>query len=925
MSYKKIAISVSGAFKEINASIDDNLMSSSLIVGTVTSSIPLNNGLLSINNGVLTSLTGSSQNQVIKNISGQNIVVDAPPPITAGDGDLYYSDNKILIRNISNVDSGTLSTQYGGTGVASVPSGSILNTLGGIDSSVPYVLSHYTSSDTIDDSRNGNNITFYNSSITAPPVASPFGGNALSCSYGGVDSSYNSRKSYINFKNPQAGDFTVEFWSYLINAGTQGDASVRSILFCLSDFSSYFFELGLTAAGVFNLYHGAGRPSFNLSYTPNTWQHIVLTRKNNKIQLFVNGVGSTMIDVPAVYQNAVYNACTVGSTVWGTAVNGYITEFAYYTYAKSAKQIKEHYDSVVADTKNRYTRDDTSPHPINDYTLPMAYAPFSAVSSIDNSINRNSITLVGGTIVGALPGLFGGNSLFSWWNSNTSNYTGVVSVKESNSENFTLECWINPQNVGSSGDPNVRCCIFGSNNNVYVAGMAGEINSTVGKYSIYNGSTSFITNLDVIFNQWSHVAFIKKNNKLKLYVNGTGSADEYDASTIGLTDIFIGTNGTSYWNLNGYLSELVYCSYAKSENQIKKYYNSVKAGTQGRLTGLETAPNKIVCVNDGGSIVYKDESIIDSSIKTPIVYLYTAGVGADSYYTWTKPNGCKMVRVICQGGGGAGGSGRNGNATSPPTFTYSGAGGSGGGYSDLIFSAEALSSIAITVGGGGAGSNNPSAFGSNGGQSSFGSLLFAAGGSGGQGGSTSAGAGVRTNGTTGYSYTGGAGGRAGLTSRYTNGDSVDLGKYGAAGGGAGGATNNSAAASSDGYGWGGWGGGVDLGNTRYASGGQYGASNTVNGQVINGGAPYNSISLFSFTGYYLNNTWNAGALPGLIAGGGGGGGGRRNAQGGTGGPGAYGSGGGGGGYSYAPSPSTFNPPVSFGGNGGGGYVLVICW
>ena len=78
--------------------------------------------------------------------------------------------------------------------------------------------------------------------------------------------------------------------------------------------------------------------------------------------------------------------------------------------------------------------------------------------------------------------------------------------------------------------------------------------------------------------------------------------------------------------------------------------------------------------------------------------------------TWSKPSGCRAIRVILVGGGAGGGAG--GTAT--------GGGGAGGYAESLITSVSG--SIAVTIGGGG----SP---GVSGGTTSFGTLLSATGGS----------------------------------------------------------------------------------------------------------------------------------------------------------------------------------------------------
>ena len=95
--------------------------------------------------------------------------------------------------------------------------------------------------------------------------------------------------------------------------------------------------------------------------------------------------------------------------------------------------------------------------------------------------------------------------------------------------------------------------------------------------------------------------------------------------------------------------------------------------------------------------------------------------------TWSKPPGCKAVRVRAIGGGGGGG----GAAATAAGEVSGGGGGSGGSYAESIISAGSLgSTVAVTVGTGGSGGSG-GANGNNGGSSSFGGAVVAPGGQGG--------------------------------------------------------------------------------------------------------------------------------------------------------------------------------------------------
>ncbi|MCC6425649.1 MAG: hypothetical protein IT435_02390 [Phycisphaerales bacterium] len=218
--------------------------------------------------------------------------------------------------------------------------------------------------------------------------------------------------------------------------------------------------------------------------------------------------------------------------------------------------------------------------------------------------------------------------------------------------------------------------------------------------------------------------------------------------------------------------------------------------------------------------------------------------------TYTKPAGAFWVEAHVVGGGGGGGSGRRGAAG---TNRSSGVGGGGGaktvwrGPASLVGATETITVGAAGTGGAAitADSTNGNA-GTNGGDSSFGSLGIARGGLGGPGGSTTNNVtapvaapgswpgGASQNGTSGSGSNaptagggGGGGPGGGITSLNAQGDAGNGGGAGSEGlaGGAGGTTlgtvngsNGSTASTETGVGSGG-GGGAATAGTGGAGGG----------------------------------------------------------------------------------------------------------
>lgn len=261
-------------------------------------------------------------------------------------------------------------------------------------------------------------------------------------------------------------------------------------------------------------------------------------------------------------------------------------------------------------------------------------------------------------------------------------------------------------------------------------------------------------------------------------------------------------------------------------------------------------------------------------------------------FTWTKPEGAKLVDVVVISGGGGGASGRKGGTTATAP---GGGGGAGGSYSARSFSAALLGATeSVTVGTGGTGgaaitgTNVNGNLGQAGGNSSFGTFVQVQGGGGAGIVTTSSGpAGSAASARAMFQATSGATGGTGA------GPSTTSATVGAGGGGAGGGLPASAT-----VGFAGGNGGTSL-------------STWITGGLGTGGA--------------ISSNGNAGPSVGtglpLCSGGGGGGGSSFSTNGGDGGNGGLYAGGGGGGGAALDGASFSGK----GGNGAQGIVIVTTY
>jgi hypothetical protein len=234
------------------------------------------------------------------------------------------------------------------------------------------------------------------------------------------------------------------------------------------------------------------------------------------------------------------------------------------------------------------------------------------------------------------------------------------------------------------------------------------------------------------------------------------------------------------------------------------------------LTNNSTYTLKVYAVNAYGN---GPLSTASNSVGLTLEYYTTFGT-----YTFTVPTGVTSISVAAIGGGGGG----HGGPSSP-------GGGGGGGAFRYVNSVAATpgATYTVTVGAAGTSSNSPT----NGGQSSFGSVVVAPGGIAASGGSGGAGG----SGGTGSGGNGGIGASSG-------------GSYGGGwqgGGGAGGAGGRNST--------GGGGTSASLGNAPYdqtrngsTSGGSGGFGGGTNG-YSGGGVFFDTANIGTTTAYSQNN------------------------------------------------------------------------
>ena len=491
------------------------------------------------------------------------------------------------------------------------------------------------------------------------------------------------------------------------------------------------------------------------------------------------------------------------------------------------------------------------PTPANFSTAPSLLLNFANAAVVDSAGANNIITVNSSTISSASK--FGSGALS--FNGNT-DYMLVPPnpAMAFGTGAFTIEFWHYSPTIGSN------TCLIDMQNGMMIRQNS---NNSLLTYSRASSTQLIVTGTNTLMpNVWSHVAVVRLNATLVVYINGINQGQwSFTDSLTQTANTYIGAffnNQVAPQTFPGQLDDL-----------------RITAGV-ARYQSNFTPPSRALPETGG-------KSFVTSNINAGVVKSFTT-TGTTS---WTAPSDVSQIEVLVVAGGGGGG-------------RWGGGGGAGGLIYNNQYSVTPGQTYTVTVGAGGAGWAGDAQSGGNaasGGNSVFGNLLAVGGGGGGNYGNSSPGP---TNGANGGS--GGGGGSNGPTynnTAHTGG--TGFSGQGFAGGATGGAYQTGTV--SGGGGGGGAGGpGAPFGTPTGGASLQFGISGTVSYYAGGGGGMQQTGSTL-----YAGGTGSGGS------GGGGAGAALTSAQA----DGVANTGGGGGGTQDSTVGGVYRA-----GNGGSGIVIV---
>ncbi|MFT5296131.1 MAG: MSHA biogenesis protein MshQ, partial [Colwellia sp.] len=328
----------------------------------------------------------------------------------------------------------------------------------------------------------------------------------------------------------------------------------------------------------------------NITITDGTWHHILLTRANDQVCLYVDdqfqdcdtGVGSGQLSVPDASGIVIGQEQDSFGGLFdsGQSFEGLMDEFKIYDQVLSSTEITSLYTNEFANNNYDGTSRDTvicDFEPIAEYRFEETSYSGVADEVIDETGNFNAIAVNGVTTDGALPAL-STNPGTCRYGSFNDNYVALPDSFENLQGSFTITAWINPSNLNSGSR------IFADdelNQTGYAFSLGDPGNGKLRFYSRGVSPVSVDTTTSIIANEWTFVTAVHNsaNKTRQIYINGepqivTGGGTSNTYSGTWGTDTGVATiggeteSGESGNRFTGSIDEVRVYESALSESEI---------------------------------------------------------------------------------------------------------------------------------------------------------------------------------------------------------------------------------------------------------------------------------------------------------------------------------------------------------------------
>jgi hypothetical protein len=337
------------------------------------------------------------------------------------------------------------------------------------------------------------------------------------------------------------GDFTAECWAYPTSANPNTNGSTLI---------SWKDAIGTTSTGAVGFRNdgklewgtnGGKIASTNVNYTPNTWQHVAVTRASNVIYLFYNGI------LVGSYSDTTSFTAPNGVAIGGRTDNNNTTGFTGYLDEARITV------GVARYTPGSFTPS-TSAASVDANTTLLMHMDGANGSTTFTDQKGATITKVGTPTISTQNFKVGSASLLL---NGTTDYlvTPVSTDYGFGTGDFTVECWFYATDLSRNSQALWDTRVSG--------GGASQVKPTVfaqsGKIMFYVSGT-IVASYNISQAAWHHMAWSKTNGYSYFYVDGVLVSMIPDTNNYGTSNDFligqVGDSRTAAYYFGGNIDEV---------------------------------------------------------------------------------------------------------------------------------------------------------------------------------------------------------------------------------------------------------------------------------------------------------------------------------------------------------------------------------
>jgi surface protein len=359
-------------------------------------------------------------------------------------------------------------------------------------------------------------------------------------------------------------NFTIEGW-YNWSGSGDGNQNLFKNGFTDGGYALYLETSSGSATYKINIHGVTFLAGPSLVVSPNTWNHIAITRDNGLWHLYENGLELTLTGSTSSTPNTPDYNLSIGynpPTAYQSSFKGQLDDIRIWNKARTNAEINATmYQQLTGNEDN--------------LTVYYNFDERTGMKVVDITGGDNNATMEGNvTRVNFLgDGMnFNGSSDYIQVTNSTINLNYPSSYNPTDRDDMTVVAWIYPESLGTD-----YSFVLDQSNSFSLAVSDSNIS-----FSTYANPTYTLP-----AKQWSHIAVTNNNSLATIYVNGikVGEAVSDTFDTDSIDDIYIGRTKAGANHFDGSIAEISLWSKALSVSQIKTLMSSAPDTSDTTLVG----------------------------------------------------------------------------------------------------------------------------------------------------------------------------------------------------------------------------------------------------------------------------------------------------------------------------------------------------